>query len=152
MSHSPSFCCLQNISREIRLILRRLLLCRSTALSLCHSFPLSLLHSAALSLWRSSTLPLFPSVTLSLCRSFTPPLFHSITLSLFHCIALSLHPSFALSVRKCIAPCRTAAESGERKSGKCGAKSGKSEEQRLVSRERRSWKMEHRRCTTNDIR
>ena len=46
--HNPSFCCLESISPESRLILRRLPLCRSTALPLRRSVtwevPCSVLH------------------------------------------------------------------------------------------------------------
>ena len=100
------------------------------ALLHCRSFTLSLFHSVALSLYRSFTLPLFHSTALPLYRSFTLSLFHSVALPLYRSFALPLFPSVALSLRKCLAPRRTAAESGERKSGKCGAKNGKSEEER----------------------
>ena len=53
MSYSPSFCCLQSISPETRLILRRSPLCRSITPSLYHSVTLLLCGPAAPSLHRS---------------------------------------------------------------------------------------------------
>jgi len=105
--------CLESISPETRLILRRLPLCRSITPSLRRSTPLSLYRSTAPSLCCQGgallrTAPLLRrSTTLSLYWLTAPPLHRSVAREV-PC-SVPLHRSVALLPWRCLAPYGSAA-------------------------------------------